>query len=97
VPAHTGVLLDDCANNFERGRTDEFTLQCDDIGQVYKLLLATDGSGLGSDWHLARVIVRDSKRGSSETFPYDGWFSRATGLQQVRSPGQWDVYSGATP
>lgn len=79
-----GVVLDNSSNNFERGRTDEFTIRTGDLGNLVKLLVSCDGSGCTPDWYLEQVVMKDSKHNAVVTFPYDAWISKKVGLEQVR-------------
>ena len=40
---------------FEAGSIDEFVISCDDIGNIKKLRVGHDNSGLLSGWHLNKV------------------------------------------
>ena len=47
--------IDNAQNNFERGRVDTFKIKGSDVGDVQKVIIRHDDSGVGSDWHLAQV------------------------------------------
>ena len=47
--------LETSANNFERGQVDTFVVKGTDVGDLQRLVIWTDDSGLGSDWHLQQV------------------------------------------
>lgn len=44
-------------NQFERGKTDTFDVQCVDVGKLSKVRIGHDDGGVGAGWHLARVEV----------------------------------------
>ncbi len=50
--------LETAANNFERGQVDNFVVKGTNVGDVQKVLIWHDNSGLGSDWHLQQVRRR---------------------------------------
>lgn len=92
-----GRLLDSSVNNFERGMVDKFTFKGADLGAIFKLLVSSNDSGLGSDWHLNQITVADAVRASTTTFPYDDWIAKGKGvnpgLQQVRSSSEFSGFS----
>jgi hypothetical protein len=49
--------LENSKNNFERNKEDVFTVKDMDVGELTKLFIGHDGSGMGSDWHLGYVEV----------------------------------------
>lgn len=46
-------------NPFERKAKDEFKVPGSDIGEINSIVIGHDGSGFGSDWHLAKVRAED--------------------------------------
>ena len=55
---HTAPFkLESSANDFERNRRDVFKVPAPDVGALTSVVIRTDGSGPGSDWHLAMVEV----------------------------------------
>jgi hypothetical protein len=53
--------IDNAQNNFERGRVDTFKIKGSDVGDVQKVIIRHDDSGIGSDWHLAQVCEHSVK------------------------------------
>ena len=51
--------LESSGNNFERGRTDVFSLEAVELGEITKLKIGHDGSGVGSGWFLDNVVVKN--------------------------------------
>lgn len=43
------------AENFERGKMDEFTIETEDVGQPFKMRVWHDNKGRGPGWHLDRI------------------------------------------
>ena len=41
---------DTTSNKFERGRTDSFKIESEDIGKIDKIKIGHNGKGLGSGW-----------------------------------------------
>ncbi|XP_041351730.1 lipoxygenase homology domain-containing protein 1-like [Gigantopelta aegis] len=65
---------------FERGKTDKFNIKVRDVGEIKKIKIEHDGSGLAPGWHLDRVIIQDPKNPKNiYYFLYGGWLSRDAG------------------
>lgn len=45
-------------NNFERGQTDVFKIEADDVGPLYKLRIGHDNKGASSGWFLESVHIQ---------------------------------------
>jgi hypothetical protein len=66
--------LESSANDFERGAANSFLLRCDKaLGALSRVVVTSDGSGLGPAWHLASVEVTDVGSGKTMVFPCDRW------------------------
>ena len=51
-------LEDDSKNNFERGKTDVFTVECtEQFSPLHHLRIGHDNSGPASGWYLEKVSV----------------------------------------
>ncbi|CAN9504554.1 unnamed protein product [Ophioblennius macclurei] len=46
------------SNNFERGTTEIFKIEAQDVGKIYKMRIYHDGSGIGDGWFLETVDVK---------------------------------------
>ncbi|XP_060788698.1 lipoxygenase homology domain-containing protein 1 [Neoarius graeffei] len=46
------------SNNFERGTTDIFKIEAKDVGNIFKIRIGHDGSGIGSGWYLEKVDLK---------------------------------------
>ena len=42
---------------------DHFFLKCNNVGYIQRLLLRSNGGGLGAAWHLARIEVTSAATG----------------------------------
>eukprot|EP00736_Rhodelphis_marinus_P000918 Rmarinus@m.27357 len=76
--------LENDRNNFEKGRTDEFRLECDALGAIQKIRIWHDNSGLfGSAWYLDRVTVKNESSGEEWVFTCRKWFDKKSGDKQI--------------
>lgn len=55
-------------DDFERGATDHFEFAALNVGEMSKIRIGHDGSGIGAGWHLARVVVENHTTGEVLTF-----------------------------
>ncbi|PNH12713.1 Lipoxygenase y domain-containing protein 1 [Tetrabaena socialis] len=69
--------LDNAENNFERGRSDTFKIKGSDIGNLKKVVIRHDNSGIGSDWHLSQVEVTNPNT-TTFFFPCNDWLRKVT-------------------
>eukprot|EP01119_Soliformovum_irregulare_P003103 TRINITY_DN133_c0_g1_i3.p1 TRINITY_DN133_c0_g1~~TRINITY_DN133_c0_g1_i3.p1 ORF type:complete len:710 (+),score=244.05 TRINITY_DN133_c0_g1_i3:779-2908(+) len=60
-------------NNFERGATDVFGFESEDLGDLTKLRIGHDGSGFGAGWFLDKVVVTNLKTNSKTFFLCGRW------------------------
>eukprot|EP00775_Hariotina_reticulata_P001782 gene1782-2116_t len=71
-------VCDNSSNNFERGAVDIFNIACRDLGKnLSKILVVSNGIGLGGSWHLDSVEVVDTLRGTTTCFPCGNWLDGA--------------------
>jgi hypothetical protein len=49
--------LETAANNFERAQIDHFIIKATNVGELQRIVIWHDNSGLGADWHLQQVGV----------------------------------------
>lgn len=73
--------IDDKHDNFERGRTDRFSLELDDVGWVDRIRVRHDNSDNKPGWFLDRVTVTDVRRDLSYRFDVNQWLTRDRGLE----------------
>jgi hypothetical protein len=50
--------LEGSGNLFERSRSDNFGFECVELGNISRVIIGHDGSGVGSGWFLDKVIVK---------------------------------------
>ena len=48
--------------------------------------IRSDAAGLGSDWHLAQVVVKHQLTGECVTFPFNNWIGEKAGTQHTLHP-----------
>ena len=63
-------------NKFERGKTDVFEVKEADVGEIRKIRIGHDGTGMGSGWHLKEVIIDAPKLGRKWKFPCGRWLDK---------------------
>ncbi|XP_054528150.2 lipoxygenase homology domain-containing protein 1 isoform X5 [Pan troglodytes] len=61
---------------FERGRVDEFTLETLNIGNINRLVIGHDSSGMHASWFLGSVQIRVPRQGKQYTFPANRWLDK---------------------
>ncbi|XP_053732656.1 lipoxygenase homology domain-containing protein 1-like isoform X2 [Synchiropus splendidus] len=49
------------SNNFERGTTEIFKIEAQDVGKIYKMRIGHDGKGIGDGWFLETVDLKRLK------------------------------------
>ncbi|KAG7237555.1 hypothetical protein INR49_032172, partial [Caranx melampygus] len=62
-------------NKFERGEVDKFSIEAVDLGQVFKIRIHHDNSGVGADWYLDQVEVLDVETEEVYMFLCERWLS----------------------
>ncbi|KAJ0019698.1 hypothetical protein NQD34_007267 [Periophthalmus magnuspinnatus] len=70
-------------NKFERGEVDKFTMEAVDLGQVFKILIRHDNSGVGADWYLDQVEVLDAETEEVYMFLCERWLSKKKEDKQI--------------
>lgn len=63
-------------NNFERGKADEFILECPKLGRLERVRIGHDNTGFGPGWFLDKIIVDDVEMGTVFEFPCGRWLSK---------------------
>ncbi|XP_067681544.1 lipoxygenase homology domain-containing protein 1-like [Haliotis asinina] len=65
---------------FERNSEDHFKFRIKDIGEIKRIRIEHDGSGLAAGWNLQKVIIHDINDPSfSAHFNYGGWIASDVG------------------
>ncbi|EDQ93112.1 uncharacterized protein MONBRDRAFT_31037 [Monosiga brevicollis MX1] len=63
---------------WERGNCDVFTVSAIELGDLKRVDIMHDGKGVGSGWHLNKVVVDAPQAGKTWTFMCDAWLDKAT-------------------
>lgn len=66
-------------NLFERGKTNRFYIETLDLGEMKKVRVEHDNSGLSPGWLLERVEVTNSATGVTTIFPCSKWLDKKRG------------------
>lgn len=76
-------------NKFERGQTDIFLIECQDLGKLSEATVRMEAGALlgGGDWLLDHVSVHHPLTGQDVVFPANQWFSKKAGLEHRLVPG----------
>ncbi|XP_063779799.1 oxygen-regulated protein 1 [Pseudophryne corroboree] len=64
---------------FQPRQEDDFMVRLSNIGKIYKIRIAHDGSGHHPDWELERIILQKMKNGKTFTFEANRWLSKSRG------------------
>lgn len=68
-------------NLFERGSTDRFYLEILELGELKKVRIEHDSSGLSAGWLVERVEITNSATGITTNFPCGKWLDKNKGDQ----------------
>ncbi|XP_059690106.1 lipoxygenase homology domain-containing protein 1 [Gavia stellata] len=66
-------------NLFERGKTNRFYLETLDMGELKKVRIEHDNSGLAPGWLVERVEITNSATGVTTIFPCGKWLDETRG------------------
>ena len=66
--------LDPMKGAFERASVDSFQVECVDLGEISRIEVGHDNKGLGADWFLDKVVVKNGK-GKQWYFLCGRWLS----------------------
>ncbi|KAM3939741.1 lipoxygenase homology domain-containing protein 1 [Leptodactylus fuscus] len=70
-------------NLFERGKTNRFDIETLDLGEMKKVRVEHDNSGLSPGWLLERVEVTNSATGVTTIFPCGKWLDKKRGDGEI--------------
>ncbi|CAF4549680.1 unnamed protein product, partial [Rotaria magnacalcarata] len=80
----TGAIqLDDRKNNFEAGKKDEFVIECPNVGEINKILVAHNNKGAAPGWFLDRILIEDLSEKRIYEFPCYKWLATDEGDRQI--------------
>ena len=69
-------FLDNAEDNFENGKTDTFTFDSRNLGDLKGVLIRHDNSGNKPGWFLDRIqVFNDSELNGAWTFPCNRWLA----------------------
>lgn len=71
--------LDNDDDNFEQGKTDIFTLELPQLGNLTSVRIRHDDTGFASGWFLDKIIVRNEESGKEWLFPCNNWLASDEG------------------
>jgi hypothetical protein len=69
-----------------------------DLGELKKIKIEHDGSGIGAGWHLEKIIVEAALLGKRWVFPCNEWLDKGKGdgtLERVLFPAEEDTVTFA--
>ncbi|HYK85093.1 MAG TPA: protein kinase [Ktedonobacteraceae bacterium] len=75
VASSTDNRLNSTIASFEKGQTDIFYLTLPDLGNLQKITIYHDNTGVAPGWYLDRVIITNSSTGQYWTFSCNCWLA----------------------
>ncbi|XP_070566658.1 lipoxygenase homology domain-containing protein 1-like isoform X2 [Ptychodera flava] len=73
------MTIDKAGERFERAKIDMIKMELDDIGELKKVRITTDGKGSRPEWYLEKIFMRNMETGDMTAFKCDQWFSKTQG------------------
>ncbi len=70
------LMLDNAANNFERGAVDVFALNLKELGDIQRVRVRHDNKFPLPGWFLDRVRIRNEDTDEEWIFPCNRWLAR---------------------
>ncbi|CAF2355156.1 unnamed protein product [Rotaria sp. Silwood2] len=67
------------SNKFEKGRTDHFTLEFDELGKIQHIIIGHNGKNLGAGWFLDWIEIDIPMRGELYRFVCNRWLDKSEG------------------
>uniref|UniRef100_A0AAR2KCT6 PLAT domain-containing protein n=1 Tax=Pygocentrus nattereri TaxID=42514 RepID=A0AAR2KCT6_PYGNA len=77
------ILLPKLEDRFERGQSDTFNLELEDIAPLRKMRVRIDGTGSRPDWFLDKIILHNLETDDEAMFTYEEWLSRTYGSKHT--------------
>src|SRR5262249_13709874 len=74
--------LDNAQDNFERNKTDVFGVESVHLGDLDKVIIRTDGKGIGPDWFLDKITVQCEKDNKTFYILCGDWLNSQNGFQK---------------
>eukprot|EP01046_Picozoa_sp_COSAG06_P033716 COSAG06_NODE_3464_length_5301_cov_4.178201_1_plen_1602_part_01 len=79
--------LESGKDDFERGQTDNFIVESFDVGNIEKIKLGHDNSGMGPAWLCDSVTILNPKTQVKWSFNLQKWFDKQHGLEHTFEAG----------
>jgi lipoxygenase homology domain-containing protein 1 len=77
------VVMDNTQDNFEKGKTDTFSFDFPELGELTKIRLRNADNGPNSGWKCDKVIIRNQATGKEWNFPVNQWFAHDVGDEKL--------------
>mmetsp|Transcript_22009 Transcript_22009/g.66009 ORF Transcript_22009/g.66009 Transcript_22009/m.66009 type:complete len:2411 (+) Transcript_22009:238-7470(+) len=85
----------DHRDKFERGNMDSFVVESVGVGEIKKIRIGHDNSGMSPDWHCEKVEISVPMLGKEYIFECDRWFGRKRDdgmIERILLPSKsWDT------
>ena len=84
------ISLESHRTSSKAEKTDEYSIEAMDVGEVLMINLRNDGGGWchkNSDWFINKIHVTSSSERGSFDFPYYGWVS--SGVTVIQRGGNY--------
>ncbi|CAF4705088.1 unnamed protein product, partial [Rotaria sp. Silwood2] len=69
--------------SFETGQNDVFSIECPSVGEIHKILIAHDNTGLAAGWFLDRILIEDLNNNRLYEFPCYKWLAKDEDDKQI--------------
>ncbi|KAF5839075.1 Lipase/lipooxygenase [Dunaliella salina] len=76
-------ILSSGPNDFERGVTNEFEIDDEELGELLEITIGHDGTSSSPSWHLDHAIIINTKTEQKFVFPCRQWFDARMGDQRI--------------
>nr|CAH8854289.1 unnamed protein product [Trichobilharzia regenti] len=76
-------ILEKTSNRFNRGITDNISVEMEDVGNILKLRIGHDNQGKHKHWSLSYVEITCSNSSQLYRFDYNDWFSLTYGKRKT--------------
>ncbi|CAF5209115.1 unnamed protein product, partial [Rotaria magnacalcarata] len=63
-------------DNFEPGKKDEFTIECQNVGELNQIFIAHNNKGLSAAWFLDSIVIEDLYAMHTYQFPCHRWLAK---------------------
>jgi hypothetical protein len=77
-------LLDNADDNFQRGKVDQFVIDCRSLGELKLAHVWHSNTGKYPGWYLKKIVIEDILTGREWVFPCDAWLALARPPHETR-------------